>query len=834
MGLEEALARGMAGLARASARHAKLVVIATLLLSVGFAYGLKGIEVRSTDYDLMPDDHPSTQANERALNEVPGYRNVETVWVEVADPAHQNITDEASVRAMEEARIYVMHRIPELRYYVNLAGLVRIVNYTASGVANPATFLGQPLGPPTLVAPDMRAADMPNDTYTYQRDWGIVEKAAFDAVQAQVNKNFTGALLIFIYDYNVTKEGPEAVIPLAAKFPHVVQDYARDVCPNSPYHAPNGGPVYNCDHVYVLGQALNGHMTELAHDDFATWGPIVYVATLIVLALAFRSAASTLIALVSYTLGLVWVYGIMGYAHVPLTFFGLLIVPITLGVGKEYAIYVTEQLQEFAASGASSGDAAARMGRRAGVALLIASATSMAGLAVILFVPFRIMRELALLSIVTFGVLFLLAITFIPAAHALRPGASRGRRASFRSSRAMGGLARLLRRNRVAVLAVLAVATLGLAYESQFIEEYFGISGGFRQGDYVQESYQYYNQAIGGAGTELVVIEAKDPGGIGDPASLAYLDALDHAFKADTKRIPQASNVNSLLIGLRTYYNLRYGIVNPAVLDAAARDPNANIPQDKATINRDVKAAFDDPVWSNTVALFVGPDMNRAVTHVFYHIEREDFEGLEADWNALNHDVASVEKPASIAQVNLVGTQDTFYLYVKYGMPWLPKVTVVAGAITLVIALVIFRNARDVLAVVVPMALAGVWWAGLLPLFGIRSSLTLMLPTIFLVSVGSDYAIQYVWNLRESGDLEHVYATTGKANLYVVVATVVAFLLFVPMKLVLSSQAALAAALAILCIFVTTTLAVPLFYPEPATARVDLAALQDEELGVAR
>jgi predicted RND superfamily exporter protein len=121
-------------------------------------------------------------------------------------------------------------------------------------------------------------------------------------------------------------------------------------------------------------------------------------------------------------------------------------------------------------------------------------------------------------------------------------------------------------------------------------------------------------------------------------------------------------------------------------------------------------------------------------------------------------------------------------------------------------------RARDVAAIMVPMLLSSVWWAGLLPLFGIKASLTLMLPTVFLISVGSDYAIQYVWNYRQQGDMRAVYGSTGKANLFVVAATVVAFLLFVPMKLVLSSQGALAAALAILVIFTVTTILVPVFY----------------------
>jgi predicted RND superfamily exporter protein len=186
-----------------------------------------------------------------------------------------------------------------------------------------------------------------------------------------------------------------------------------------------------------------------------------------------------------------------------------------------------------------------------------------------------------------------------------------------------------------------------------------------------------------------------------------------------------------------------------------------------------------------------------------------------------------------VTAVNLAGTQDTFYLFVAFGLPWLNYVTIAAAALTLAISWFVLRSPRDVLAVMVPMTVASVWWAGLLPVFGIEKSMTLMLPTVLLISIGSDYAIQYVWNYRELGSMEEVYRTTGKANLYVVIATTVAFLLFVPMQLVLSSQGALAAALAIVTIFASTTIIVPLFYPKgPKAAEAPLDQLAESDLEV--
>ena len=908
--LERALGRGVAATCKWSARHAKTVIAAILLTTVLFGFGLTRIYVRSADYDLMPDGHPSTIANAHALSEVPGYRSIETVWMETRD--HSNITRPDAIRAAQELEDYIRPKVvdahghPAIAYTYSLAYLVKLVNYTASGVPNPACNVQAPPGVPvpplpvnvsqvlpsqacTPVPPSLSAFQLPPDNLTIQRDYGLIDQANRAAIQGVVNHGYNGTLVIFMYDFNLTKEGPKAVLPASASFLKAVHAYQDKGCDQSKYRTSDGSPLVNCPHVYVLGEAINAHMTELANQDFLKWGPIVFVVTLLVLVFAFNDLVSTAIAAIAFTMGLVWTYGFMGFLQMPLTFFGLLIVPITLGVGKEYAIYVTNQYQQYRAEGRADDEAFELVGKRAGAALLIASLTSIVGVLTMVLANFFIMRDLAILTCFSFAALFVIAVTFIPAAQSLRNPRRKAR--AFKASRAMGALAVGLRRHRVLAIVAAAAITAALAVESTRIEEYFGISGGFRKGDYLETSYNYYNQVLGGSGTELIVIET-NPGGVGDPATIDYLRHLDASLRSDKRTIPQASNVNSLVIALDTYYSLKDGLANPKALNGPANAngvpgfPASNIPNDRERVDADIRAMFDHPVWGALAALFTGKTNNIVVTHVFYHIDSETYEGLQRDWDSLNRDISpsSVPRPATVEHVNLVGTQDTFYLYVTYGQPWLEYVGYMASALTLLVAVFVVGRLRDLLAVVpaaaafgayfghvfgvhpktldlggvhlpfllslavgatlltmailavlrardvaaimVPMLLASVWWAGLLPLFGIKASLTLMLPTVFLISVGSDYAIQYVWNYKQIGDMREVYASTGKANLYVVLATVIAFLLFVPMKLVLSSQGALAAALAIVTIFVVTTLLVPLFYPKPPVlVEVDVAAL---------
>src|SRR5581483_9027153 len=130
--VDRAVGKAVSKLFLWSVRHAKLVVAVYVALTLVFAYGLKEIQVRSTDYDLMPDTHPSAEANYKALNKIPGFRNADTLWIEVSQAkavcdnqtgqckpcsdgeqncVRDNITSARSVRAAQEAQDFIQARM---------------------------------------------------------------------------------------------------------------------------------------------------------------------------------------------------------------------------------------------------------------------------------------------------------------------------------------------------------------------------------------------------------------------------------------------------------------------------------------------------------------------------------------------------------------------------------------------------------------------------------------------------------------------------------------------------------------------------------------------------
>jgi hypothetical protein len=113
------LGRAVASIAVGSARRPGRVVAVVVLVTLVLGAGLTRVELRSADYDLMPTWHPSYAANAVALDRIPGFRSIETVYFELSpewkgaqcgqsfDADGWCITDEPSIRALDEAARFI-------------------------------------------------------------------------------------------------------------------------------------------------------------------------------------------------------------------------------------------------------------------------------------------------------------------------------------------------------------------------------------------------------------------------------------------------------------------------------------------------------------------------------------------------------------------------------------------------------------------------------------------------------------------------------------------------------------------------------------------------------
>lgn len=106
-------------------------------------------------------------------------------------------------------------------------------------------------------------------------------------------------------------------------------------------HLPNGQVVETSGSAVVFGAMIR----SVLHD-----GPIATVASLvavlIIIAFAIRPAAAALLALGTLLLGVLLMVGTAGWAQVHVTFLNFIALPITFGIGAEYALNVITRYRE--------------------------------------------------------------------------------------------------------------------------------------------------------------------------------------------------------------------------------------------------------------------------------------------------------------------------------------------------------------------------------------------------------------------------------------------------------------------------------------------------------
>src|SRR5688500_12068126 len=112
--------------------------------------GMARLSTEADLHDIMPQGNPHTEAAQNASAEFRGFYDFATVFYSLdaqkcravsqerlpyrlSAPQCGNITDEAYVRGMEEVFAFLQGEAPAVAYAIDLAGIVKTVNYTNSG-----------------------------------------------------------------------------------------------------------------------------------------------------------------------------------------------------------------------------------------------------------------------------------------------------------------------------------------------------------------------------------------------------------------------------------------------------------------------------------------------------------------------------------------------------------------------------------------------------------------------------------------------------------------------------------------------------------------------------
>jgi predicted RND superfamily exporter protein len=872
--VEHAFQTALSGIVRGSARHAWAVVGLVALLTAGSVAVLLTVEPNvETDiqagYFATYDD----QANAfRELRSKVAGVNSEIVYFELKPDARgfnpgagpqgaeepvDNVTDVPALLAQEELFTFVD------REFAVRAGIDKVLSHTSLPYFYKLIYKQYPHGNFTVptnpvdhgsVGTLVISAGGPSINLYHSIDEDKAPAARWDA-----------AVMFLIYDPDTSVLSKKETGGLINE---IIEDYRTMPVtePGEPCGSLSGAcKTYDLwEPAYLDSWGVQSwiyRIDEQVGKEAVLFTGAIFVVIALSLFLLLRNVKRALIGVVTLAIILVWTLAGMTLGGVSIGFISMAMFPLILGVGADYVIHIMNEFSQERGQARDAIEAFDHVGRRGAMALWIATITTLAGFIVIIFSTSPMIVEICWATLGGITGIYLLSITFVPALLQLTlPDETRE---VSRPSEAMGNLGAFIGRHKAVVALVLLLATVFFAVQVPRVEYVIGtVEVNLPQKEvwtheedraHMLDMYERFQTTIKATGQETVITQAREPGGLATKAAVDDMIAVHQAMVAEPFVQGAGGAVNSVPFILNLYAILEEGAVSagpaigqdrvcgalppglpplpPAIPVEAcpggtgpAYDPTFAHIQDWN--DTDVKEAYADMLsreeFAPLLRTFMDEDASIAWALTFVNIPIDQDATEKAD--AAFRTVVEATPEGSPTQDHYFGTLTGIKKYNDYTNQWLTLANIVSTIVVLALVLLFTRSWRTVAVVSVPLTLTFVWWVGILPLLDIDLAFVYLIPTSFITSIGSDYAVHLAYNMHLGTRPRDVFRTVGKGVAFSSMTALVSFAIFARGAIRGSYEMFVACVAAIVIITVTTFLAVPLFYdwketPEDASRR---------------
>ncbi len=830
----EKISSGIAEILYWSSTHPKTVMACVAVLMIFSAYGMSSIKTIEDVNDMLPTGNPCTNAARKMTTEFQQYDAVTTMYITI-DPSKwaaanaklqyrvqnvpgspiplgqvpdaNNATDEVYVRATDEIAKFMMERLsPPLTFVITPASTVKLLNYTTFSVPGNLDMNNYAL-----------PGTGPDGELMYAVDWAGV--TIDPSALSMFSKDFKTLQIALMAEPGTMPYGE-----LGVKIMNAVEEY-KQACKNGEMEFD----VFMTDGRDAIPMegfpVLEGYAAQVDDVEGNRNMVLVIVFIIVCVLLAFRNVRATFAAVSSLMVGTVFTMGMMGYLGLPLGGLSEMIIPIILGCGIDLSLHTTNEYLEHHSQGKTGKELFMESAKRSGVALLITLITTIVGLILMIFSPSPSMMRLGMVS--TFGmcIIFLLAISYVPACLALLKAETKIKAKKYRPSTFMISISGWLGMHKKTGAVILILITMLSVWGSShsFVEAFGNPEMGYPKGTMLRDWASARNERFyGGVGDNLNCDTIIFEGDMTDPAVHEYIRALS----ANLLTCPNGTffSANDATVVIDGYLMIRYGtagapvtiVTGYAPFDMPSGAPSGKYPTTKEGMKALLDEMFAGPM-GHFLSMFLNKRYEMGLIDVWSTMESNTFEESERLWN---QEYAMIQKtddeigrPDGL-EIHTRGLTTFSYLFITEELPWLGYISIASLIAVVVLVSLATRNLKAIATVGIVMWLTSLWWLGILPLFNIGLSVTLMLPAVFIMCMGSDYSVHLVWNIMQTKDPKEVYGSTGKAVLYSAITTLGAFAIFSWMTSIVSARAMLAVVIAIVAIYVCTILVVPIIYHE--------------------
>jgi len=405
--------------------------------------------------------------------------------------------------------------------------------------------------------------------------------------------------------------------------------------------------------------------------------PLAFALVIIILAIIYRSGLDMMFSLLALGFAIIWVYGFgsaMGYTFNPMT----TAVPILIvGLGIDYGIHITMRYREEITSGKKIEQSIGITIKSVGMALLLATITTVVAFLSNLASPISLLAEFGVLCAIGIIGSFITMTAFVPACKQLRDirklkkgkfvgmemksNDSGKRRAKLKSAgvavldKTMGSGAVAAEHHPIPVIIVVSLITIGAVGLALQLETTFNFED-FLPGDLeISKDLEFMMNEFEISGGEAEAVNILVKGDITKPELLRDIDETINNMKDDKSVIKHADepDVQSILSFMKDWATntTQYGIQDPNF------DPDfQNIYNSTMTINGIPKQnATKENITVLYNWLYSSPKSMKAVQYILHRTEDNSYDStvlrISVDTNddeaieTLHNDLKEDKKP---------------------------------------------------------------------------------------------------------------------------------------------------------------------------------------------
>ena len=335
----------------------------------------------------------------------------------------------------------------------------------------------------------------------------------------------------------------------------------------------------------------------LMRRDLASLTPASLALVVLVLFFSFRTRRGVVLPLLCVLVGLIWTMGIMGWLGEPISLGTLVLPSLLIVIGSSYATHVVARYYLEIESPTTPGEPVYGALQQAGLPVLVSAITTLIGFSALMVNPIQAVRSLGLYAVIGIAILFVLAMTLVPALILILPERRYRRQATGgegergRLPKILAAVARLDIRRRRVIFVVAGLLVLASLTALPRIEADTNFLSYFTADSPIVRSHEAINDRVAGALPFYVVLGAPDhPGAMLTMESLRRVRDLERftdSIPGVTRSISIVDYLDLLDRGLRSSGDV--------VLDDEGN------PVDPAS----VKSFWEDPRRVDEVLLFV-------------------------------------------------------------------------------------------------------------------------------------------------------------------------------------------------------------------------------------